>query len=130
MRRVWRWQPVGGLAAALALYASGNYLLESIAEIPGDTHMQVTDAKSAVRAAKEYLLALLGDESPGDLGLEELEYDDRQDVWLVTLGFSRPWDRNAIATFTGQTPKFRTYRVLKVRPDGEVMSFMRRAGEK
>lgn len=92
--------------------------------------MQVTDAKTAVKAAKQYLLDILADEGVSDLGLEEIDYDEGHDVWSVTLGFSRPWDRNAIAAMVGQNPKNRTYRVLKVRPDGEVISFFRRGGEK
>ena len=27
------------------------------------------------------------------VGLEEVEFDDESDQWLITIGFSRPWDR-------------------------------------
>jgi len=51
------------------------------------------DVKDAVRIAKSYLSELLAEEKMQNLGLEEVEFDDRDRVWSITLGFSRPWDR-------------------------------------
>ena len=84
--------------------------------------MEVTDAKSAVRAAKDYLQTLMAEEDISELGLEELDYNEGEGVWSVTLGFSRPWDRNALGAMTGGNPRNRSFRTLKVAPDGEVKS--------
>lgn len=87
------------------------------------------DARTAVKAAKDYLQNLLADEGPYNIGLEELEFDDVSGTWLVTLGFSRPWNstRNALTALTGDAAPRRVYRILTVRAsDGEVLSFKRR----
>jgi hypothetical protein len=52
------------------------------------------DVKDAVRLAKSYVADLYEAESISNLGLEEV-YAESGD-WIVTLGFSRPWDRNAV----------------------------------
>lgn len=49
------------------------------------------DIKQAVLLAKQYITDLYEDESPSNLGLEEVEFDDKIDLWRVTIGFSRPW---------------------------------------
>ena len=45
----------------------------------------------AVKKSKSYVNELFGPEGISDLGLEEVEYDDSSNSWLVTLGFNRPW---------------------------------------
>lgn len=87
------------------------------------------DVKEAVKSAKNYVSDLLVDEGLSNLGLEEIEYDDGDQAWNITLGFSRPWNssRNALLTSTGDVAAKRTYRVVKVREqDGKVLSFKRR----
>lgn len=89
------------------------------------------DAKEAVKAAKTYLLELLADEQPTNVGLEELERNEEKGVWLVTIGFSRPWNsvRNALTSLAGDAAPKRTYRVLMVKEEnGEVTSMKRREG--
>jgi len=56
------------------------------------------NVKEAVAAAKAYISDLFASEGISNLGLEEVEYDNAKKVWLVTLGFSRPWE----ATEAGQ----------------------------
>jgi hypothetical protein len=88
--------------------------------------MQVKDA---VRQAKSYLSELLSDEGLTNLGLEEIEFDEANSVWNVTLGFSRPWNstRGPLSTISGEPPARRAYRVLRVRDsDGEVVSVKKR----
>jgi len=48
------------------------------------------DVKEAVRAAKTFVADILSAEKVTNIGLEEVRLDD--DQWLVTVGFSRPWD--------------------------------------
>jgi hypothetical protein len=52
----------------------------------------VLDARAAVAEAKEFAAKLFAGEKISHLGLEEIELTDDGKWWLVTLGFSRPWD--------------------------------------
>ena len=49
--------------------------------------------KEAARTAKEYVADLYAGEEITDIGLEEVEFNDRLNDWVVTIGFSRPWDQ-------------------------------------
>lgn len=87
------------------------------------------EVKDAVKAAKAYISDLLAEEGMINLGLEEIEYDDSQSVWDVTLGFSRPWNtlRGPLSTITGESSSRRAYRVVRVRDsDGRVLSVKKR----
>jgi hypothetical protein len=74
------------------------------------------EVKQAVAQAKTWLLDTLADESPSNLGLEEVEFDEHGNAWKVTLGFSRPWNsvRNALTAVTGEPGPRRAYRVITV----------------
>lgn len=83
------------------------------------------DVKQAVREAKNYVSDLLDDEGIQDLGLEEIEFDESDQTWNVTLGFSRRWNyvRNALTPIAGERALRRSYRLVKVRDsDGQVTS--------
>lgn len=87
------------------------------------------EVKQVVRIAKNYVQELLSDEGIVNLGLEEIEFNEREDAWHVTLGFSRPWNtqRSAVTVITGEPAPRRAYRVLRVRDsDGQVLSFRQR----
>ena len=51
------------------------------------------EVKEAVLTAKRYVADVFADEVVTDVGLEEVEFDEESDVWVVTIGFSRPWDQ-------------------------------------
>lgn len=51
------------------------------------------DVKEAVQRAKRHIDELFADEGIENLGLEEVVFDDVRNVWKVTIGFSRPWER-------------------------------------
>jgi len=71
------------------------------------------DVKEAVKTAKSYVGDLFSDETPVDLGLEEVEYDDSANVWNITVGFSRPQhSRNALADLV-KAP-LRVYKIVRV----------------
>ncbi len=53
--------------------------------------MQIKDVVT-VTVAVNYVSELFEHEKISNLGLEEIEFDDRAGEWLVTVGFSRPWD--------------------------------------
>ena len=87
------------------------------------------EVKEAVRAAKNWALDVMGDETLANLGLEEVEFDDNAKVWKITLGFSRPWNsnRNALSTLTGEALPRRAYRTFLVKDvDGTVTGMKRK----
>lgn len=73
------------------------------------------DVKEAVSVAKQYVHDLFGEEKIVNLGLEEVIFDEKAKSWLITVGFSRPWD--APSTFGGILPQGdpkRSYKVVKI----------------
>jgi hypothetical protein len=89
------------------------------------------DVKEAVKIAKDWVIDVMKDEQPTNLGLEEVEFDDKQGVWNITLGFSRPWNsnRNALSALTGEALQKRAYRTVVVTDsNGEVKGMHRKAG--
>lgn len=88
------------------------------------------DVKEIVRTALEHTSEMFHDENISNLGLEEVEYDESQGEWIVTVGFSRPWDypKTVFAQLqqTGGHPR-RDYKVLRIREsDGQVLSIKNR----
>ena len=88
-------------------------------------------AKEAVRAAKDYVAKLFEDEGVVDVGLEELDYRDGDiGVWAITIGFRRVWKGpdpvgNPLAVLSGRT-RHRTYKIVRISDDGEVLSLKHR----
>jgi hypothetical protein len=68
------------------------------------------NVKEAVTLAKKEVVELFGEEGVENVGLEEVEYDDTRELWHITIGFSRPWDRQYIAGLT--TEARRSYKVV------------------
>lgn len=82
------------------------------------------NVKEAVKLAVGYVQELFLSEQLTDLGLEEVEYDDAANSWLVTVGFSRPWDAavGAFAVISGASrAKSRSFKVVTIK-DGQVVS--------
>ena len=82
------------------------------------------DVKEAVRAAKECVVDLFDGEEIDYVGLEEVVFDDESDQWLITIGFSRPWERpKALSASLLEDPLKRSYKVVRINDaDGRVMS--------
>lgn len=81
------------------------------------------DAKEAIGAAKTWIADIYAGESIANVGLEEVKFDDTADEWLITVGFSRPWDRTVVASITGGPHERRSYKVVRLRDrDGRVLS--------
>ena len=51
------------------------------------------DVRDAVKTAKDYVADLFEGEGLENIGLEEVVFENEADVWKVTVGFTRPWDR-------------------------------------
>ncbi len=88
------------------------------------------DARSAIAAARDYITETFADEGIFNVGLEELEFDDVNRIWSVTIGFSRPWDqvRNALFGTMSTAPEQarRAFKVVSLRDDGTVLSLKNR----
>ena len=56
------------------------------------------DVAEAIRVAKQYVTHVFADEPIQEIGLEEVSYDDSSNVWNVTVGFTRPWERETART--------------------------------
>lgn len=52
------------------------------------------EIKTVVRRAKDHIGELFTEEGARNIGLEEIEFDGTSNTWRVTVGFSRPWDRD------------------------------------
>jgi hypothetical protein len=75
------------------------------------------NVKEAVKLAKIQVLDLFAGEQAENVGLEEVEYDDTTNVWHITIGFSRPWERQLVAL----GPK-RSYKVVNIAENGTILS--------
>jgi hypothetical protein len=88
------------------------------------------NVRDAVVIAKNWVRDMLSDEGVSNIGLEEVQHDEAQGIWYITVGFSRPWNSprtNALSTLIETPPLKRAYRVIAVRdPNGEVLSMKRR----
>ena len=80
----------------------------------------IMNVKEAVIKAKEYVSDLFADEQLLNIGLEELRREG--DDWLVTIGFSRPWNRkDLMSSIRGESPLQRAYKVVRIRDDDGAM---------
>ena len=82
----------------------------------------------AIAVAKAYVSEIYADEQVTNIGLEEIEYVRPSGTWLVTLGFSRPWNTartraQEILENMGASPSLkRAYKVVTIADDGRVLS--------
>lgn len=75
------------------------------------------DVKEAVQTAKKYVTELFTDETIGNIGLEEVEFNNSSNNWEVTIGFSRPWQTNIlVAALSNQQPT-RSYKLVYINDD-------------
>lgn len=80
--------------------------------------MTKLEVKEAVKLAKTYIADLYDGEDISNIGLEEVDYDDRE--WRITIGFFRPWEKPGNIVFS--TPEriadfHRTYKVVHIDDD-------------
>lgn len=87
------------------------------------------NVKEAVAQAKAHILDLFAEENLTNVGLEEVEYEDQSGEWIITIGFSRPWDapRNTLAVLAAGTGPRRAYKVVRISNNsGQVLSVKNR----
>ena len=90
------------------------------------------NVREVVQAAITYVKDIFESEGISNLGLEEVVFDSAAVEWVVTVGFSRPWDypkNNMMAAIANVSMQpNRVYKVLRVRDsDGEILSVKNRA---
>ncbi len=80
----------------------------------------------AVAKAKTYLNEVFKEERISDITLEEIEnYGDR---WIITVGFSRPWNtprtrtQEVLENIGAPSPVRRSQKVISMLDDGKVLS--------
>ena len=85
------------------------------------------DVKEAVRTAKEHVVEIFSDEPIQNVGLEEVEFDESNQVWVVTVGFSRSWDRSRDLFRALGEHAVRTFKIVRVKDEnGRVLSVKHR----
>ena len=87
----------------------------------------IMDVKQAVQMAKEHVVEIFADEPIENVGLEEVEFDELNKVWAVTIGFSRYWGRprdNIIRALGTTARDFKIIRIEDV--SGRVQSVKHR----
>lgn len=74
------------------------------------------NVKNAIKKAIEYVADVFEAEHPENIGLEEVFLNEQENVWEVTIGFSRPWDHQKgglIASMQALNPT-RQYKTVKI----------------
>ena len=71
------------------------------------------DVKQAVAAAKQHVAELFANEGVAELGLEEVDFDEAREEWLITVGFARRWDVAGVARILESVPR-RTYKIVVI----------------
>ena len=92
------------------------------------------EVKQVVSTAKGYVADLLHDEGVSNIGLEEVNFDDQANIWLITVGYTRreeskmsngPYQQLA-EKVSGIPQSKRIYRIVKVKePDGKVIGMVK-----
>jgi hypothetical protein len=91
------------------------------------------DVKEAIAAAKKYVSEVYADEHVTNLGLEEVEHGFGGSNWVITLGFSRPWNtprtraQEVLENLGAVSSLRRSYKVITVADDGTILSMKNRA---
>ncbi len=88
------------------------------------------NVKDAVTLAINHVRTLFEHETISNLGLEEVEFNPSANEWVVTVGFSRPWDypQNALAALAGQGGRpNRSFKIVSINDNnGEVIAIKNR----
>ena len=91
------------------------------------------DVKTAISLAKQQISDIFAEEDIKNLGLEEVDYDEAEHAWRITIGFSRPWDepRNAFSALADQNAYLRrAYKVVRIADDTATVLSVRSLEEK
>jgi hypothetical protein len=102
------------------------------AELVSVAWRKFMEVKDAVKIAKDYVSDVFAEEQISNLGLDETEYDQDTGRWLITVGFSRPWNtprtraQELLENLGAVTSLRRSYKVIVISDDGKVLSMKNR----
>jgi len=85
----------------------------------------------AVQIAKKHILELFEEEKLTNLGLEEVEFDTASKDWIVTVGFSRPWDepKSSLASLAqSSSAPLRSFKVVRINDDSQQVTSVKNRG--
>lgn len=91
------------------------------------------DLKEAIATAKRYIEQVYEDEHVTDVEFEEVEHDEGDGRWLVTVAFSRPWKtpktraQEALENIGAMPPERRSVKIVTMNEDGTVASIKDRS---
>jgi hypothetical protein len=71
------------------------------------------NVKEAVALAKKYITEVFAEEPISELGLEEIDFDESSNTWLITLGFVRNW-QDGRAAIRALVPALREYKTIRI----------------
>jgi hypothetical protein len=71
------------------------------------------NVKEAVSLAEQYVQDIYAQEQLEAGGLEEVEFNEPSHEWRVTIGFSRPWQKQ-LNFFTKSINEMRSYKVISI----------------
>lgn len=80
--------------------------------------------QEAIKAAKAYVGELFASDGAVNIGLEELRFDDQCNMWSVTIGFTRPWEKpQGLSRWTRDgDPWPRTFKTVEIDDkDGKIL---------
>lgn len=89
------------------------------------------NVKEAVQIATAYVADVFAAETITNIGLEEVTFDSMAKEWVVTVGFSRPWDYpkpNGLSILAAANLQpSRVYKTIRLNDHaGEVLSIKNR----
>lgn len=85
------------------------------------------DVKQAVQTAKKHVAEIFSDESIANVGLEEVEFDEVDRVWAITIGFSRFRGRPGDIVRALDGDSARTFKIVRIEDEsGRVRSITHR----
>ena len=85
------------------------------------------DVKQAVQTAKRHVAEIFSDESIANVGLEELEFDESNQVRAITVGFSRFRGRPGDIVRALDGDMARTFKIVRIEDrSGRVQSVKHR----
>ncbi len=86
------------------------------------------EVKEAIVKAKEFIADVYADEHISNVGLEEIEHDERQKLWTIALSFSRPWNaprtraQEVLESMGGVSNLKRSVKVVSMTESGGLVS--------
>ena len=90
------------------------------------------EVKEAVRLARDHIMELFAPEGISSVRLEEVVFDDEDDIWKITIGFMRPEDSTKSSLVNPLSDMFnlreRVYKSVHIRDsNGHVIAVLNRS---